>query len=105
MKRYDAKAPATKDDLRILEKRMASKEDLHSLEKKLRLASKEDFSAFEEKVDTKIERAKDEIIRHLNLVAENMRHDWLGATQDQFESLKGRVSRLERHTGLAQAAA
>lgn len=48
-------------------------------------------------------RWKDDIIRHFDVTAENMRHDLLGANRDEIEAVKDRVTRLERHTGLVAA--
>jgi hypothetical protein len=46
---------------------------------------------------------KDEILRHFDLVVETIRHDLLGANRDEIESVKDRVGRLKRHTGLIHA--
>jgi len=51
---------------------------------------------------------KDEIIRHFDVVAENIRHDLLGANRDEIEVLKNsksdheqRIVHLEKRAGIA----
>ncbi len=44
-------------------------------------------------------RWKDEIMQHFDVVAENIRHDALGANRDEVERLKDRVTRLEEVVG------
>ena len=44
------------------------------------------------------------ILEQMGLLLENFKHDIVGATKDGIDSLKTRVTRLERHTGLAAAA-
>jgi len=50
---------------------------------------------------------KEEIIRHFDVVVENIRHDLEGANRDEIEVLKDskasheqRITRLESHVGL-----
>lgn len=60
-----------------------------------------------EKLDVKVEACKAEMVRHFDVVAENLRHDVLGALNDLanlFRDLRAnhetRIRRLERHVGL-----
>ncbi len=53
------------------------------------------------------ERWKDEILRHFDVVVENIRHDLAGANRDEIQSLKNghadhqrRITTLERHAGI-----
>jgi len=107
MSKNDHLRPATKKDLRDLEKRLDGRID--------RLDTKVD------RLDTKVERLdakigtgeqslrhdmaklKDEILRHFDLTVETIRHDLLGANHDEIENIKDRVKKLERHTGLVAA--
>lgn len=66
-------------------------------------ATKKDLRELEGKLDAKLEKYKDEILRHFDLTAENIRHDLAGANRDEIEMVKDRVTRLERHTGLVAA--
>lgn len=107
-KKNDDSKPATKGDLKEFRtqtmkeylKKFATKADLQDIEKRLE-------SSFEKKMVA----MKDETIRHFYVVAEDMRHDYLGATKDQIEVLKDhdkdhaqRIVRLEHATGLSLAA-
>jgi len=47
-----------------------------------------------------IDRQAAEIMRHFDVVAEQLRHDALGANRDDIEIVKDRVTRLEHYTGL-----
>lgn len=82
---YD-KTPATKGDLDLLRE---------SLEGRMQRQA-ERFEAW-----------KDEIIRHFDVIAEDLRHDLLGAHHDEVELLKDaredherRIRRLEQSTGV-----
>lgn len=56
----------------------------------------EQFQRVFEHIDRKVE----EIMRHFDVVAEQLRHDALGANRDDIEVVKDRVARLEQHAGL-----
>lgn len=78
--------PATQDDLERLRQ---------SLEGRM------------ERQAERLESCEQEIIQHFDLVAENLRHDLLGAHRDEIEILKDarndherRISQLERSTGV-----
>ncbi len=69
-------------------------------------ATRADIKLLEHKLD----KYKDEIMRHFDVVAENIRHDLLGAKSDEIELLKDthhdherRIRRLERSAGLIAA--
>jgi len=85
----DDNAPATKKDLRLLKSEISSKID--------------GFDSRMDRLDKKMDQFKDEILRHFDLTAENIRHDLAGANRDEIEMVKDRVTRLERHTGLVAA--
>ena len=46
---------------------------------------------------------KEEILRHFDLTVEAIRHDLQGVNRDEIETIKDRVTHLERHTGLVPA--
>ena len=55
----------------------------------------------------KVDAFKDEILRHFDVIVEDLRHDLIGARSDEIEVLKDgrlnhaqRLRRLERHIGL-----
>ena len=50
-----------------------------------------------------IDRKAEEIMRHFEVVAEQLRHDAMGANRDDIEGVKDRITRLEQHTGLIAA--
>ena len=96
--------PATKGDLANLESRLETKIDKieHRLETKL--------EKLEHCIDDKLDAFKDEILRHFDIIAENLRHDALGARSDEIEVLKDskkdherRLTRLEQSAGLIVA--
>ncbi len=43
---------------------------------------------------------KEELRLHFDVVVENLKHDLFSARHDDIESLKTRVTRLERKTGI-----
>lgn len=47
-----------------------------------------------------IDRKTEEIMRHFDVVAEQLRHDAMGANRDDIEGVKDRVAQLEQHCGL-----
>jgi hypothetical protein len=55
----------------------------------------------EESLEERLAAHEDRIKRHFDLTVETIRHDLLGAHKDDLESIKDRLIRLERHTGLA----
>lgn len=58
------------------------------------------FSDMENLIDEKIEASEERTKRHFDVVAEDLRHDYMGIYKDSVEHLKNRVTRLEEHTGL-----
>lgn len=54
----------------------------------------------EERFEQRLAEHEDRIKRHFDLTVEAIRHDLLGANRDEIETLKDRIVRLERHTGL-----
>ena len=70
-------------------------------------ATKNDLDKLEKKLNLKIEAFKNEIIRHFDVVLEQIRHDAMGANRDETELIKDkqsnheiRIKRLERRAGL-----
>ncbi|MBI3332038.1 hypothetical protein HYZ99_03710 [Candidatus Peregrinibacteria bacterium] len=49
------------------------------------------------------QRWKDEIIHEFKVVAEDIRHDAMGAQKDRIEQHDDRIKRLEKHTKLIAA--
>ena len=87
----DDNAPATKGDLKQF------KEEI--------------ISEMTGKMNGMIEKNNDKIFRYFDVVAENMRHDLVGAHRDQVEVLKDksknheeRIKALERSKGFSLAA-
>lgn len=83
---HDDYAAATRKDLRILEKKMATKKDLQEL----RTEAKKDLREMEER-----------LVQHFNVVAENLVHDFKGIFKDRLEQHEDRIVRLEQHVGIA----
>jgi len=59
------------------------------------------------RLETKMDQWKEEIIRHFDVVAEQLRHEVLGANRDEVGVIKDkqtnheeRIERLEQHTGV-----
>ncbi|MDD5041932.1 MAG: hypothetical protein PHX87_06160 [Candidatus Peribacteraceae bacterium] len=97
-------APATKRDLKALAtkrelKALATKRDLKALASKREL---KDLVTRRE-MQKEMQHMRDEILRHFDLTVETIRHDLTGANRDEMETIKDRVTRLERHTGLVAA--
>jgi hypothetical protein len=97
--------PATKGDVKDIHNKMSSMEK--RLDKKMDTLEKH----MENKMDTlekhmyvQMDKRQAELMRYFNVVAENIHHDAIGANTDEIEVIKDRVTRLERHTGLATAA-
>lgn len=67
----------------------ATKQDLESLEDRIRTANKQDLESFESR-----------IVRHFDVAIETIRYDLTGANNDEVTSLKNRVTRIESHFGL-----
>ena len=77
-------------------------------------ATKGDLANLESRLETnfndKLDAFKNEILRHFDIIAENLRHDALGARSDEIEVLKDskkdherRLTRLEQSAGLIVA--
>lgn len=77
----DSHAPATKGDLQYLMGNVS--EQMDSIYGAIDFLYKAN------------ERWKEEIIHEFHIVAEDIRHDCLGANKDEIENLKIRVTRLE----------
>jgi hypothetical protein len=73
-------------------------------------ATKGDFEMLSlhfNELERKVEAFKDEILRHFDVIVEDLRHDLIGARSDEIEVLKDgrrnheeRLRRLERSVGL-----
>lgn len=63
-------------------------------------ATKRDLNDLRKELKTDMGEMKEEILRHFDVVAEDLRHDVMGANRDEVELIKDRVTKLERHTGL-----
>lgn len=53
-------------------------------------------------MDAKFEKFAEIITQHMNVVAENLVHDFNGIFKDRLEQHEDRITRLEEHTGLAR---
>lgn len=69
-----------------------------------------DFQQLRDDIDRKIESAKNELIRHVGVLDENMRRDVFGARAEEVADLvrgrddhEARIVRLEESTGLVAA--
>ena len=114
----DSNQPATRGDLRELEQtlREASKSDLRELStelkddmhqlrtelkddmRQLRTELKDDMRQLELRQDTKLDALRDEIIRALGVVEENILSNM--AHVDEVQGLDNRLTRVEKHLGL-----
>lgn len=83
---HDDQAPATKLDIHLL---MAQIGDYYD-------RTENRMTDLERKIQESEERTK----RHFDVVAETMRHDYLGAHKDRIENHENRIRRLEEHSGL-----
>ena len=75
-------APATKEDIRLLMEEIG----------KLYMATEQ----WKTEIIGKMQEWKTEIVHEFHIVAENMRHDYLGAHKDRIENHEDRLRRLER---------
>ncbi len=92
-------APATKRDIKLLMDQIGTY--YQRTERGLdEMATRTDHRLDE--MEAKMERWKAEIVEHFDLVVENIRHDLAGAHLDRFAAFDDRLTRLERHTGLAR---
>lgn len=116
---HDPQAPATKQDLHNLE--VAVKKDIDILKHEVKrdigslkytVASlsedvttvKHEFVKLElwkEEMMNAMRDWKDEIIHQMQIIAENMRHDYMGAYTDKIQNHENRIVRLETHVKLA----
>lgn len=87
---HDDQAPATKLDIRLL---MAQIGEYYNRTER-RVAD------LEETLEKKILAAEERTKRYFDVVAEAMRHDYLGAHKDRIENHENRIRRLEEHSGL-----
>lgn len=69
--------------------------------------TQDDLERLRQSLEQRMSEQQAEIIQHFDLVAENLRHDLLGAHRDEIEILKDarkdherRISQLERSTGV-----
>ncbi len=83
----DMQAPATKQDIAILMEQIGTYYD----------RTERRFIELDEKIERKAEETK----RYFDVVAEDMRHDYLGAHKDRIENHEDRIRRLEKKTGVA----
>ena len=86
----DITAPATKLDIRMLMEEIGKLYDANKYWKDEMIEHMRNW-----KDDTKL---------YFDSAVENILHDLKGANRDEIEVIKDRVTRLERHTGLAKAA-
>lgn len=93
----DPHAAATKQDIAIL---MGEMGKLYEAISKLYAENEE----WQEGIKQEIAASEERMKLHFDVVAENMRDDFLGAHKDDIENVKIRVTRLEEHTGLKSAA-
>ncbi|MFH0770977.1 MAG: hypothetical protein V1926_06445 [Candidatus Peregrinibacteria bacterium] len=96
----DSSSPATKKDSAMLMESIGKLyDDIHEF--------KDDVSGkitdLKGEIEEKIAASEDRVKRHFDVVAEDLRHDVLGANRDEIESIKDRVIRIERHVGLRAA--
>ena len=92
----DDQSPATKGDLQ------AVKHDLDAVKSDLAVV-KGDISALRSELRSEMKAVKEEILHQFALAVETIRYDLLGANRDELETVKDRVTRLERHAGLVKA--
>jgi hypothetical protein len=55
-----------------------------------------------DRLEHKLDTFKDDIIRHFNVVAENIHRDVAGANRDEISLMKDRITALEQHAGLTR---
>jgi hypothetical protein len=112
---HDPQAPATKQDLHNLE--VAVKKDIDILKSDVATLKsdvsimkddvrsvKNDFVKLElwkDEMMTAMRDWKDEIIHQMQIIAENMHYDFLGAHTDKIQNHENRIVRLETHVKLA----
>jgi iron-sulfur cluster repair protein YtfE (RIC family) len=53
------------------------------------------------KIRIEVGQSEERTKRHFDLTVETIRHDLLGANRDEIETLKDRITRVERHLGFA----
>jgi len=92
----DHSSPATKQDIAMLMTSIGKLyDDTHSF--------KDDVRAEMADLKNEIVASEERMKHHFDVVAEDLRHDVLGANRDEIESIKDRVVRIEQHVGLRAA--
>ncbi len=84
-KHINSPEPATKGDLEDL------REDLQADIFKVTDRIDTRMEGMEQSIDTKMEQWKDEIVRHFDVVAENIHQDVAGANRDEISMIKDKV--------------
>jgi len=87
--------PATKGDIADLRKEV--KADIDAMGSTLR----KEIGGLRAEVKSDMSAMEYRILDQMTLLLEHHRAEIIGATKDEMESLKTRVTRLERHAGLA----
>ncbi|MSR86682.1 hypothetical protein EXS70_00715 [Candidatus Peribacteria bacterium] len=79
----DMTAPATKQDIALL---------------------MDQIGQYYDKTERRIHTMSERLELHFDVAVENIRHDLQSANREEIENIKDRVTRLERKTGLLNAA-
>ncbi len=91
-------SPATKQDIQMLMEMIGSYEmrfeAIYGKFDELR----EDITA---DIDGKIAQSEERMKAHFDLAVETIRHDLVGANNDDIQNIKQRVKRLEEEVGIA----
>lgn len=66
-------------------------------------ATKADLKALERRLEGKMDAKTEEILRHFDIVAEDIRHGALGANRDEIEVLKDRIGDHEVRLQVVEA--
>ena len=91
-----SQSPATKKDVKLLMEQMGK---FYERTHREMLDVKEGLVT---EMDRKISASEDRIKHYFDVVAENIKHDFLrGALPDKIEQHEDRIIRLEQHAGFA----
>lgn len=100
----DHSSPATKQDITVLMESVGKLyDDIHNFKVEVKEDVTQQIAASEDRMKKHMTGVEERMKRHFDVVAEDLRHDVLGANRDEIEGIKDRVVRIERHVGLQAA--
>lgn len=92
----DKQSPATKEDVQgIMEYLARNESKIFNVGKNL-----EELEGQVERMEKQMQKDKEEIKHHFDVVAENLVYDFKGALNDKIQNHENRIAHIEEHVGL-----